>query len=165
MLKQPKNSSTFFKNLKSEKKPLFILEFSPIRADQVLTSTEILSSEGLSSWVDTPVKLLQVLFQVSIDGCGLFKIVVPSSSDSKADLLLESSLLDFSHHVNDNGFSEGLIRMHFYLIDNTTKTVTGAKEIVSNVLITTNNTEEAFKEAAINVACDLIFWLADLRKR
>lgn len=159
-------------HIECDKSPRFILKLSPIRATRVLTGTEILYTDSpyswnsyvYSRWNDTPVKLLQTIFQVSIEECGLFKAVVPSTSVSKTDLLLESTLLDLSHHINDDGTSDGIIRMRFYLIDNSTRTVTETKEFVSRVPAATKNAKgavEALNQAATHVARDLVIWLAE----
>lgn len=92
-------------------------------------------------------------------------MVVPPTSVSKADFLLESTLLDLSHHIDDDGTSEGVIRVRFYLINNTTRTVTATKEFVSRVPITTQNAKgavEALNKAATNVARELVTWLTKI---
>jgi cholesterol transport system auxiliary component len=155
-----------------QKKSPLIIKLSPIRATQAFTGTEILYSDSqyswnsyvYSRWNDTPVKLLQTLFQINIEESGLFKAVVPPTSVSKADLLLESTLLNLSHHINNDGTSEGIIRIRFYLIDNTTRTVTATKEFVSKVAASAKNAKGAvgaLNKAATNVAHDLVTWLAE----
>ena len=155
-----------------EKKSPLIIKLSPIRATRALTGNEILYTDSqysrnsyvYSRWDDTPVKLLLTLFQVNIEESDLFKAVILSTSISKADLLLESTLLDISHHIMDDGTSAGIIRVRFYLIDNTTRTVMATKEFVSNVSASTQNAKgavEALNKAATNVAHDLVTWLAE----
>ena len=155
-----------------EKKSPLIIKLSPIRATRALTGNEILYTDSqysrnsyvYSRWDDTPVKLLQTLFQVYIEESDLFKAVILSTSISKADLLLESTLLEISHHIIDDRTSTGIIRIRFYLIDNTTRTVMATKEFVSNVSASTQNAKgavEALNKAATNVAHDLVTWLAE----
>ena len=157
-----------------EKKSPLIIKISPIRSNQEFTSKEILYTDSqysrnsyvYSRWNDTPVKLLQTLFQVNIEKSDLFKAVVPPTSISKADLLLESTLLDLSHDINNDGTSEGTVRVRFYLIDNTTRTVTASIELVSRVPAVTKNAKgavEALNKAVIVVADDLVTWLAESR--
>jgi cholesterol transport system auxiliary component len=157
-----------------EKKSSLIIKLSPIRAAQEFIGNEIIYTDSLysrngyaySRWNDAPVKLLQTLFQINIEKSNLFKAIIPSASVSKADLLLESSLLDFSHHINDDGASEGVIRVRFYLIDNTIKTVIATKQFVSRVPAPTKNARgavEALNTAATFVARDLVTWLAESR--
>ena len=158
--------------MNEKKKSPLIIKLSPIRATRAYIGTEILYSDSqyskdsyaYSRWNDTPVKLLQTLFQTRIGDSSLFKAVVPSRSISKADLLLESTLLDFSHTINQDGTSDGIIRVRFYLIDNTTREVIATKEFFSRVPATTKNAKgavEALNKGSTNVARDLVTWLAE----
>jgi ABC-type transporter Mla MlaB component len=59
---------------------------------------------------------------------------------------------------------EGVVRVRFYLIDNTTKTVTAPKEFASRVPASSQNAQgavSALNKAATNVARDLVSWLAE----
>jgi len=155
-----------------EKKSLFIIQLAPMHATRALKGTEILytdtqygwNSYAYSRWNDAPVQLLQMVFQVAMEKNDLFKAVVPPTYVSEADLLLESTLLDLSHHIKDDETSEGVVRVRFYLINNTTKTVTSTKEFISRVTVVTQNAQGAVKalnKAAANVARDLVAWLAE----
>jgi len=155
-----------------EKKSSLIIKLAPVCATRAFTGTEILytdvrygrNSYAYSRWSDAPVRLLQILFQVAIEESGWFGAVVPPTSASGADLLLESTLYDFSHHINDDGTSDGVVRVRFYLIDNTAKTVTATKEFVSCVPASSQNAQGAatvLNKAATNVARDLVSWLAE----
>jgi len=155
-----------------EKLPTLIIKLAPVHATRALTSTEILYTDSPfswnsyvnSRWNDTPVKLLQTLFQINIEKTKLFKAVLPPISVSTADLLLETTLLDLSHHINNDGTSSGNIRVRFYLIDNKTRTVTASKEFSSKVLASTKNAKgvvEALNKAANSVALELVSWLAE----
>jgi cholesterol transport system auxiliary component len=149
----------------------FILKVAPVRGGRPFTSTAFLyrdTQHGLnnyaySRWSDVPVKLLQTYFQVALEASSQFRAVVPADSVSKADYLLESTLLDFSHHINDNGSSDGVISVRFYVINNATKTVLATKEIVSKVPSSSINAQSAavaLNMAASNVARDLVSWVA-----
>jgi len=77
---------------------------------------------------------------------------------------LESTLLDFSHHIKDDGTSDGVIRICFYLIDNTTKKVIATEAFSSRVRASAQNARSAaaaLNKAATNVARDLVAWLAE----
>ena len=156
----------------TEKKSPLIIKLAPVRATRALTGTEIIytdarygrNSYAYSRWSDAPVRLLQTLFHVALEENGRFGAVVPPTSASEADLLLESTLFDFSHHINDDGTSDGVVRVRFYLIDNTTKTVTATKEFASRVPASSQNARSAaaaLNKAATNVARDLVSWLAE----
>lgn len=149
----------------------FIIKIAPVRATQALIGSEIFytdaryvqNSYAYSRWNDSPVKLLQILFQVSIEESRLFKAVIPPSSISKSDFLLESTLLELNHHIKGDGSSEGVIRIRFYLIDNATRTIMTTKEFVSKIPATTKNAKgavEALNKAASNISHGLVNWLA-----
>jgi len=154
------------------KKNSHIIKMASVRGTQAFTGTEILytdarygqNSYAYSRWSDSPVRLLQILFQVALEKSGRFGAVVPPASASEADLLLESTLFDFSHHIKDDGTSEGVVRVCFYVIDNTTKTVIATKEFVSKVQASSQNAQgavSALNKAATNVARNLVAWLAE----
>ena len=155
-----------------EKKSSLIIKLAPVRATRDLAGAEIIYTDARygrncyahSRWSDPPVKLLQTLFQVALEENGRFGAVVTLTSASKADLLLESTLFDFSHHINDDGTSDGIIRVRFYLIDNITKTVTATKAFASRVPASSQNARSAaaaLNKAATNVARELVSWLAE----
>jgi len=155
-----------------KKNSKLIIKLTPVRATGALTGTEIIytdfqydrNSYVFSRWNDSPVKLLQTLFLVALEESNLFKAAVPPTSIAEADLLLESTLLDLSHHIKNDGTSEGVVRLHFYLINNKTKTVTATGEFVSRVPASTQNAQgavAALNKAATNVARKLVNWLAE----
>lgn len=150
-----------------------VIKLAPVRATQEFTGTQIFykdsqyerNSYAYSRWNDSPVRLLLTLFHVGIENSGLFKAMVPSTSVSKADLLLESTLLEFSHHIKSNDRSEGVVRVRFYLIDNRSKRVISTKEFVSRVGAITENAHggvDALNKATINIAKQLVNWLAEM---
>ena len=83
-------------------------------------------------------------------------------SSTQADLRLETILFDFSHRINEDGTSEGVLRMRCYLIDNNTKTVLTSREFIASVPVLTKNAQGAviaLNMATANVVQDLIDWL------
>ena len=157
---------------KGVKRCPLIIKLAPVRGTRALYGTKILytdaqysqDSYAYSRWSDAPVRLLQILFQAALEKSGRFRAVVPPTSASEADLLLESTLYDFSHHINNDGTSDGVVRVRFYLIDNRKKTVMATKEFVSRVPALSCNARgavAALNKAATNVAHDLASWLAD----
>jgi len=159
--------------VKPQEQTQVIIKLTPIRATRALTATDILYTDSqyswnsyvYSRWNDTPVKLLQTLFQLSIEDSHLFKAVVPPISVAKSDFLLESNLIDLSHHIYDDGTSTGVIRIRFYLIDNKTRAIIETKEFVSEVSAATKNARGAvvaLNKSASNIARDLVIWLAEI---
>ena len=155
-----------------EKKNAIIIKLAPIRASRAFGGTAILYSKtqydqnsyAYSRWSDAPVRLLHIFFQAALEENGRFGVVISSTSASKADFLLESTLYDFSQHIYGDDTSDGVVRIRFYLVDNTTKKVTATKEFVSKVQVSTLNARGAavaLNKAAINVARDLTRWLVE----
>ena len=155
-----------------EKKNRPIVQLAPIRATRAFTGTEILwssarynqNSYAYSRWNDAPVRLLPILFQVALEKSGRFGAVIPSTSASKADFLIESTLYDFSHHINVDGASAGVVRIRFYLVKNATKTVTATREFSSSVPTSSLNARgaaAALNTAATQIAHDLAAWLTE----
>jgi cholesterol transport system auxiliary component len=155
-----------------EKKNRPIIKLAPIRATRAFSGTDILysnvrndqNSYAYSRWNDAPVKLLPMVFQVALEKSGRFGAVLPATSASKADVLIESTLYDFSHHINADGTSDGVIRIRFYLIKIATKEVIATREFFSGVPASSRNARgaaAALNKAATDVAGDLAAWLAE----
>ena len=153
-----------------------ILMLDRIRSTQVFSSTDILytdarygqNSYAYSRWSDSPVSMLLLVFQQAIEKSGRFKAVVSYSSQSQADLRLETILFDFSHRINEDGTSEGVLRMRCYLIDNNTKSVLTSREFIASVPVLTKNAQgaaTALNMATANVAQDLIDWLEQIARQ
>lgn len=150
----------------------FTLKLNPIRASRELKGTEILYTDNLysrnsyaySRWNDTPIKLLQTFFHIAIEEVGLYSAVIPSISVSKADFILESTLLQLTQQLKKEGGSTGIFRIRFYLIDNKSRMVLTTKEFVSSVPVNSQNAAgavEAINTAVVNVANELVTWLSE----
>ncbi len=118
-----------------------------------------------SKWSDTPNKMLASLFISCINKNTVFKSVLPSYSKGKADLLLESTLLEFYHHINSDGSSEGRMRIEFYLIEPKSGEVIATKEFVYKATSKTLDViggVRALNDASKSVALSLTQWLSSL---
>ncbi len=151
-----------------------VIKIAPVRALAPFYSNAILytdspymlDSYAYSRWNDAPVKLLRLLFQEVVESNEIFAAVISPSSVSKSDYLLESTLLDFSHHVHENGSSEGVVRIRFYLIDYSTSKVKASEEFSARVTSVTQDSKgavEALNKAADKIADELVNWLASQR--
>ena len=149
-----------------------VVKLAAIRAARAFSGTEILyshnryamNSYAYSRWTDAPARLLQLFFQVVLTDSGDVFTVLPSTSLARADCILESTLYDFSHHINSDGTSDGVIRIRFYLVDNSNKKVTATREFSSVVPVSSCNAmgaATALNKAALNVAGDLASWLSE----
>ncbi|RLA04260.1 MAG: hypothetical protein DRQ47_03670 [Gammaproteobacteria bacterium] len=144
-----------------------IISLSPIRASRGLMGPEVVytdmehgyNSYAYSRWSDSPARLLELFFQQSLQQVAA---VVPSESISKADLLLEGTLYDFSHQLKNDDTSYGVVRIRFYLIDNKTRVVLATELFSSEVAANTRNAKgatAALNKASNNIAEQLSVWM------
>lgn len=149
------------------------LKLAPTHGGRSFSTTDIVyrdpqhghNSYAYSRWSDAPVRLMHTYIQVALERSGQFLAVVPSVSVSEADYLLESTLLDLSHHIKGDGGTEGTIRMRFYLINQKTSEVLATKEFLSVVAAQTNNAEggvAALNQGASNLVRDFVVWVREL---
>lgn len=158
-----------------EKKGSVILQIALVRGAAVFATTDILYTDrrnsqysyAYSRWRDSPVRSIQTLLEVAVGKSGLFRAVLPATSASRADLLLESTLLEFGHVLGEDRASAGVVRMRFHLVDNSSKRVIASKELVSMMEVVTSDARgatTAINQAAIQVAGDLVVWLGAVTK-
>lgn len=150
-----------------------VLQVAPVRGAIALQSTDILytdqvrsqQSYAYSRWREAPVRAMQTVIEVALGNSGLFKAILPSTSEAGADLVLEGTLLECGHVLKEGGASRGVVRMRFYLIDTKDRTVVANKELVAVAPAATNDASgaaAAINQAALQVAADLAAWLAIL---
>jgi cholesterol transport system auxiliary component len=148
-----------------------ILALSPIQSPQGLLSTGIIyrdtdygfNSYAYSRWSDNPSKLLASYLQQSLAQSQYISAVIPVGSRADADLLLEATLVDFSHHIqaNDAG-STGVVSIIFYLINQRDKTLLATTQFTKEVTADQNNARHAtiaINQASQFVAVALQAWL------
>lgn len=154
----------------TEKKDSVIIQIALVRGTGAFTTTDILYSDrrnsqhsyAYSRWREAPVRSMQTVLEVAVGKSGLFQAVLPPTSVSRADLLLESTLLEFGHVLGEGRGSEGVVRMRFHLVDNRNRRVIAGKELVAMVEAATSDARgatTAINQAAIKVAGDLVVWL------
>lgn len=150
-----------------------VLKISIPKSTTAIMSQDILYQEkefiqnpyAHSRWSDSPNKMLASLFLFCVNKNSVFKSVLPSYSKGKADFLLESTLLEFYHHVNPDGSSEGRVRAGFYLIESQSGEVVAINEFYSKVDAETLDAKggvRALNEASKLVAISLTQWLSSL---
>ncbi len=155
------------------KQESLILQLAIVRGAEAFTTTEILYTDRLNSqnsyaysrWRDPPVRSMQIMLEAALGQSGLFRAVLPPTSVSRVDLLLESTLLDFSHHIREDKAAEGVVRMRFHLVNNTSKRVIAGQELVARKEAASSDARgatAALNQAAVQVADDLVAWLAEL---
>ena len=157
------------------KKDSRVLQVAPVRGAMAFQTTDILytdqvrsqQSYAYSRWREAPVRAMQTVIEAALGNSGLFKAVLPSSSEAAADLVLESTLLECGHVLKEGegSASQGVVRMRFYLIDTKGRTVIANKELVAVAPAATNDASgaaAAINQAALQVAAELAAWLAIL---
>jgi len=154
------------------KKREAILQIAPVRGGAAFTTTEILYTDTLhtrqsyaySRWREAPVRLLQTALEVALGNSALFAAVLPSTSVSKADFLLESALLECGHFLEEDGASSGVIRMRFHLVENKSRKVVASQELAAKVPAASFDAAgaaAAINQAAAQIVADLVVWLED----
>lgn len=147
-----------------------VLQLAPMQAPRMFTSTDMVytasryqqSSYAYSQWSDAPVRVLPLLFQTALEASGRFGAVIGSPSAAQADFLLESTLLDFSHHVHADSPSEGVVHVRFYLIDTATRSVAATRAFSARFPSSAPAAGDgavALNRASNRVAHDLAAWL------
>ncbi len=147
------------------------IKLSPIVASQVYMTPDFYYVDdsyqrnpyAYSRWIDAPVRMLRLVLQDGLEQSGLFEAVLPPSSILPADLQLETTLYDFSHHVGTGSSSEAVVRIRFYLVDVRKGKILGSRQFVSHTPSASKDAKSGV--AAINISVsdileELISWLA-----
>jgi len=147
-----------------------IIKLAPIRSAPSLSRRSIQYSDSeygrnsyiYSRWSDAPAGMLQMLIQQTLGQTGQFTAVVLPVSALKADWLLEGNLYDFSHHLHQDGTSSGVIKIHFYIINNITKEMIATKDFYTEEPALSQHAKSAvaaLNKAALTLSQDLAQWL------
>lgn len=80
-------------------------------------------------WVEPLTQQLAKLIETSITKRALFKDVIPLRSLAKNDLLLESSIYDFSQKIHEDGTTTLYLSMKFVLLREYERTIVATKFI------------------------------------
>lgn len=147
-----------------------IVKVMDINAEQAFKTTQMLYREQgqqinaymNSRWSDAPDVLMGRYIQQFLQQSHYFRAVINERSQSQSDWLIESELIDFSHHIGKKGRSNVLIVMQFYLIDNKSKNMLATHYIESEVVVAEQNAAAAavaFNSAANAVSQQLLNWL------
>lgn len=151
-------SSVLEKESKTKVDNAPVLALSPLRSSRGLMSSDLIyrdsqyafNSYAYSRWSDSPAKLLEIVLQQSLSYKPYLAAVVPAQTGAHAELLLEGTLLDFSHHIQSEDSSTGRVAIRFYLIDAQTKDILATKEFSAEVVAEPRNAQGA--TSAINLA-------------
>lgn len=155
---------------KKQRRPI-TLKLAPIQSVSSFNVTDMIYRDvrhgqnkyAYSRWSDAPVRLMQTYIQVALEQSQQFLAVVPPTSVSESDYLLESVLLDFSQHFTEE-YSQGVIRMHFYLINLHTKKIIAGKEFITIVPASSNNAAGAvlaLNQGTSNIVHKLVSWMGE----
>jgi len=155
----------------AEKRRALVLQVAPVRGAAPLHTTDILYSDrrhslqsyAYSRWLDAPVSAMQTVLETALGKSGLYRAVLPMSSEAGADLVLEGTLLECGHIFGESDSSEGVVRMRLHLIDNRKRMVMADRELVVRVAAASNDASggaAAINQAAQQLAAELVVWLS-----
>lgn len=148
----------------------FAIKVAPIEASRIYQTSDFYYVDAgyqhnpyaYSRWVDAPVRMLQLVLQDRLEQSGLFKAVLPSSSMLPAELRLEITLYDFSHHLGEAGASEGVVRLQVYLVDIKKGRLLASQQFAARVPATGKSAAggvSAINAAVSDILSRLIDWL------
>lgn len=156
-------------NTRSAETGTLVIQLTAAETSHVFSSTNIsyqdqqkgFNSYAYSRWSDSPVNLLNFYFQQLLEQSQYFSAVISPSSLSDADLVLESTPYDFSHHIKDDNLSTANVSIQFYLID------ARSKELIATALFDAEIASEQNAESAVfslnqavnNIDEQLLSWL------
>ncbi len=142
-----------------------VLGALPFRTQKILyRSSEISLSPYLySRWEYAPTHMLLTKLLTAIDHASIFKSVSFRATGVRGNLYLETTLFDFSHHLDLNAKkSYGVVSAMFQLINGSTRNVIGTKTWIVRKPAPTMDAKGAAQalDAASNTLClELIQWL------
>ncbi|HHA19834.1 MAG: hypothetical protein DRQ39_01940 [Gammaproteobacteria bacterium] len=156
-------------NTRTAKTDKLVIQLAVADTSSVFASTNIsyqdqqqgFNSYAYSRWSDSPVNLLSFYFQQLLEQSKYFSAVTPPGSLSDTDLVLESTLYDFSHHIKDDDHSTANVSIQFYLIDARSKKVI-ATTLLDSEVVSEQNAGSAvlgLNKAVNNIADQLLVWL------
>ena len=150
--------------IKTRQEPVFpgVLKVLIPKSSASIMSRQILyqekqyteSSYLYSRWSEIPNKMIALKLLTYLNHSNLFKTVLPAYSKGKEDLILESNLSEFYHHINEDGSSSGRIRIKFYLIDVKNGRIVANKEFFSSTKAPSQDALGAV--SALNTASQII---------
>ncbi len=125
-----------------------------------------LESYAFSRWSDAPIGMIERYLAECLRSRNLFKAIVRDTSEAEGDLLLESELLDFSHHFGGEK-STGVVRIHFNLIDPQSRRILAAVTLKGVSSAPSENAKggaKAIAEATGQICEQLYQWLISINK-
>lgn len=98
-----------------------------------LTDHQEVGTYLYSRWNDTPSMMIDRVLLAALDDANLFSILLPKTSTSHTDLLLESTLSSFYHRIHDDKTSDAYIDITYALIDSKSrKTLASQRFIITS---------------------------------
>ncbi len=116
-------------------------------------------------WSDTPNTLIAAYLRAYLDQSGLFKAVVGADSRAGSDFLLESYIDAFYQWFKTRTDAYAVVKMHFLLIDRSSKKVISAYRFSTQVPSPSANAEggvAAFNKATERMGSELVRWLSQI---
>ncbi len=118
-----------------------------------------------SRWSDTPNHMIEQFLVSHLNHSGLFRAVIPSTSQIKPQWILESNIDDFYHYFEDKSEAFSIIKIQFYLINKKDKRLIAKHHISIKIPSSTLDAKggvQAFHLGLEKVAKELQLWLKNL---
>lgn len=141
-----------------------------IRKNKILYAKTMHQREAYaySRWSDTPNHMIEHFLVTLLNQKELFKAVIPSTSEAKAEWILESTIEDFYHSFNKENQSFGVVKIRFFLINQKDKKVISKHFFSAKVPAPSLNAEggvKALNTALLQIGNELISWLDQHSKK
>lgn len=95
-----------------------------------LTDHQEVGTYLYSRWNDAPNMMIDCVLLAALDDAQLFSTLVPKTSISNTDLLLESTLSSFYHRIHEDKTSDAHIDITYVLIDSKTKKTLASQRFI-----------------------------------
>lgn len=112
-------------------------------------------------WAELPQKRLESLLERIIDASGLFKAVIAEESGARADLELQTELVDFLHNIESRP-GHAQIRLRAELIDLRDRSVLGKREFSASEEVDSFDVVGAttgIERGLASILRDMVAWL------
>jgi ABC-type uncharacterized transport system auxiliary subunit len=95
-----------------------------------LSDNQEVGSYLYSRWNDTPGMMIDRVLLASLDDAHIFSVLLPKTSTSHTDLLLESTLSSFYHRIHEDKTSDAHIDITYVLMDSKSRRTLASQRFI-----------------------------------
>lgn len=141
-----------------------------IRKNKILYAKTLHKREtyAYSRWIDTPNSMIAQFLITLLNQNGLFKAVIPATSEAKSEWILESTIEDFHQSFDKENHSFGVVKIHFFLINQKDRKVISKRYFSVKIPAPTSDAKggvKALNNALEEIGRKLINWLDQHSKK